>query len=203
MGLSIRPYAPADHDGVLDVCVRTAWHGEDARGRVATPELYAEIWALPYVELEPELAFVLDAGDGRVIGYVLGVADSAAFRERAEREWFPAARARHPRSLTEDPTDGWLLDILHAPVGGEPEYLAEFPGHLHVDVLPEAQGGGWGRRLLETLFDALRARGVPGLHLGVSDRNERALSFYSHLGMTVAGSDPGVVYLTMPLASSD
>src|SRR5690606_29853281 len=130
----------------------------------------------------PELAFVLDAGDPvsdggtragdaprdevsdggrRVIGYVLGVADSAAFRAAAERDWFPAARARHPRSAHEDPRDGWLLDILHTPAGPDPAYLAPFPAHLHVDLLPEAQGGGWGRRLLETLFDALRARGVP------------------------------------------
>jgi len=200
---SIRPYAPADRDAVVDVCVRTAWHGEDARGRVGTPELYAEIWALPYVELAPELAFVLDGGvpDGehRVLGYVLGVADTAAFRAAAERDWFPAARARHPRSAHEDPRDAWLLDVLHAPAEPEPAHLAPFPAHLHVDLLPEAQGGGWGRRLLETLFDALRARGVPGVHLGASEQNQRAIAFYEHLGMTRAAPQPGVVHLTLPL----
>jgi len=216
----IRPYAPADRDAVVDICVRTAWHGEDARGRVATPELYAEIWALPYLELAPDLAFVLDAGDEagadggpgagaagdgaddggrRVLGYVMGVADTAVFRAAAERDWFPAARERHPRSASEDPTDSWLLDILHTPAGPEPEYLAPYPAHLHIDLLPEAQGGGWGRRLLETLFDALRARGVPGVHLGASDRNERAISFYKHLGMTQLATPPGVVHLALPL----
>ncbi len=203
----IRPYAPADREAVVDICVRTAWHGEDARGRVATPELYAEIWALPYLELAPELAFVLDSGDEegaddggrRVLGYVMGVADTGAFRIAAERDWFPAARERHPRSIAEDPSDVWLLDILHSPAGPEPAYLAPFPAHLHIDLLPEAQGGGWGRRLLETLFDALRSRGVPGVHLGASDRNERAISFYEHLGMTRLASHPGVVHLALPL----
>src|SRR5690606_6718430 len=85
----IRPFEPRDREAVADICVRTAQHGEDARGHLASPELYAEIWALPYVDLAPELAFVLDAGDGshRAIGYVLGVEDTASCRERAEREW--------------------------------------------------------------------------------------------------------------------
>jgi len=120
----IRPFEPRDREAVADICVRTAQHGEDARGHLASPELYAEIWALPYVDLAPELAFVLDAGDGshRAIGYVLGVEDTASFRERAEREWFPAARARHPRRPAEDPRDLWLLEILH----GEPEPVPPF-----------------------------------------------------------------------------
>jgi ribosomal protein S18 acetylase RimI-like enzyme len=197
----IRPFEPRDREAVADICVRTAQHGEDARGHLASPELYAEIWALPYVDLAPELAFVLDAGDGshRAIGYVLGVEDTASFRERAEREWFPAARARHPRRPAEDPRDLWLLEILHGEPEPVPPWLEPFPAHLHVDLLPEAQGGGWGRRLLETLFEALRERGVPGVHLGASDKNERAISFYEHLGMTRARTMPGVVYLTLEL----
>lgn len=198
MTLRIRPYTPADREALVEVCVRTARAGEHARGHLDTPELYAEIWALPYVELEPDLAFVLDDG-AAVLGYVLGVADSAAFRERAEREWFPAARARHPRRPDEDPRDGWLLDILHAPLAPEPACVDGFPAHLHVDVLPEAQGGGWGRRLIATLCDELARRGVPGLHLGVAKQNTRALSFYAHLGLERAGEGPGVVYLTLPL----
>lgn len=208
MSPHIRRFEPADREAVVDVCIRTAWHGEDARGQVATPELYAEIWALPYLELAPELAFVLDGGsrdssgadgEGRVLGYVLGAADTAAFRSAAERDWFPQARARHPRSSIEDPSDSWLLDILHGPAETVPGWLAPFPAHLHVDLLPAAQGGGWGRRLLETLFDELRSRGVPGVHLGASDRNERAISFYEHLGMQRVATLPGVVYLAREL----
>lgn len=200
----IRPYAPADRDAVVDICIRTAWHGEDARGQVATPELYAEIWALPYVELAPELAFVLETGadddhPGTVLGYVLGAADTARFRHDAERDWFPASRARHPRSDEEHPSDSWLLDILHGPAEPVPAWVSTFPAHLHVDVLPEAQGGGWGRRLLETLFGELRSRGVPGVHLGASDQNVRAISFYEHLGMTRVATLPGVVYLALEL----
>ena len=35
---------------------------------------------------------------------------------------------------------------------------------------------------MEHLQDSLRADGSPGVHLGVSARNTRALAFYLHLG---------------------
>ena len=35
---------------------------------------------------------------------------------------------------------------------------------------------------MDTLFEALRAGGSPGVHLGVSEANQRAIGFYEHLG---------------------
>ena len=35
---------------------------------------------------------------------------------------------------------------------------------------------------MSRLLDELRARGVPGVHLGVDARNKRAVGFYEHLG---------------------
>lgn len=61
-------------------------------------------------------------------------------------------------------------------------------------LLPEWQGGGNGRRLLETLFDALRARGVTGLHLGLDTSNTHAVGFYEHLGFRLALPDADWLY---------
>jgi ribosomal protein S18 acetylase RimI-like enzyme len=60
--------------------------------------------------------------------------------------------------------------------------LVQFPAHLHINLLPSGQGRGVGVRLVETLFDALGAIGVGGVHLGVGRRNVRAIGFYEHLG---------------------
>jgi GNAT superfamily N-acetyltransferase len=96
-------------------------------------------------------------------------------------------RARYPdppgdRDLTPDQQ---LHRHLHHPPVAPPEVLDEFPAHLHVNLLPRAQGRGVGRRLLETLFDALA--GVAGIHLGVAPENERAAAFYAHLGFVPIG----------------
>jgi ribosomal protein S18 acetylase RimI-like enzyme len=68
--------------------------------------------------------------------------------------------------------------------------VAQYPAHLHIDLLPETQGQGLGRRLIETLFAELRRRGVPGLHLGMNPENIGAGAFYERLGMHRLESAP-------------
>lgn len=63
-----------------------------------------------------------------------------------------------------------------------PEPYAEYPAHLHIDLLERAQGKGFGRRMLEQVMDRLRQQGIPGAHLGVSLMNTPAFGFYERLG---------------------
>ncbi len=63
-----------------------------------------------------------------------------------------------------------------------PAVLEEYPAHLHIDLVPAAQGHGWGRRLIDTLREALAADGVPGVHLGYAVSNTDAAAFYRRLG---------------------
>jgi ribosomal protein S18 acetylase RimI-like enzyme len=53
---------------------------------------------------------------------------------------------------------------------------------LHIDLLPRAQGRGYGRKMLEQVMDTLRRGGSPGAHLGVSIFNTLAFGFYQRLG---------------------
>ena len=52
-----------------------------------------------------------------------------------------------------------------------------------------ARGAGLGRALLEQLFEELRVREVPGVHMGVEDRNTNAVGFYEHLGFRTLEHD--------------
>jgi len=90
----IRSYRPADLDAVYDICVRTADGGADARGMYIDDRLMGDIFAVPYVTLEPEHAHVLDDGSGTAVGYVLGTADTASFARRYREEWLPATADR-------------------------------------------------------------------------------------------------------------
>ena len=196
-GAVIRPYRAADRAAVYDVCVRTAAAGGDARGRWSTDDLMPDLFAGPYVDLEPSLAFVLDDGD-RAVGYVVGTADTARFVRRYRDEWLPATAGRYPVPADPPVTPSDFMLGLHL----HPERmlvpaLADHPAHLHIDLLPDRQGKGWGRGLMDAFLRGVHAAGAARVHLGMAPTNTGARAFYDRLGFTEipVPSQPNVVYL--------
>ena len=181
--MRIRPYRAADRAAVYDVCVRTADAGGDARGRWSTDDLRPDLFAGPYVDLQPELAFVLDDG-GQVVGYVIGTADTAAFARLLRTEWLPRVSARYPEPPAPSTPEEELVALLYRPERLLVPELAAYPAHLHIDLLPSAQGAGHGRTLIDTFRAAAAEAGAPALHVGVDPANTRALGFYARLGFT-------------------
>ena len=194
MGAHIRPFEPADLERLYLICLRTGDAGADASDLVVDPQLFGEVYAAPYGVLEPEHALVLDDGNGTAIGYALGALDTRAFEARCEEEWWPALRLRHPKGAGGNDLDELLISMLHERHHSGERFVREHPSHLHIDLLPEGQGQGWGRRLMGALQDLLRDDGSPGVHLGVSARNEPALGFYRHLGYEELHAD-GMVHV--------
>ncbi len=196
---AVRPYRPEDREALDEICVRTAHNGQDSRPHYADPSVFTAAFAAPYAHLEPELAFVLDDGRGSAVGYVVGAADTARFAERFRAEWLPLVAGRHPAPsgppATPDETIAWLL---HHPERMVVPELAAWPAHLHIDLLPEWQGRGHGRRLMRTLLAALAERGVPAVHLVMTVANKPARAFYDRMGFEeIAGvpMDDSVVCL--------
>ena len=180
----LRRYDGRDRAALYDVCLRTGASGGDATGRFTVPTLLGEVYVGPYVDFEPELAFVLDDGTGAG-GYILGALDTRAFETRCEREWWPALRDRYPLdSQVRGSADAHVVSLIHRPPTAPEVVLAGHPSHLHIDLLPPWQGTGWGRRLIETLLEQLADAGSPGVHLGVDTGNRSAVGFYRHLGFT-------------------
>jgi len=62
------------------------------------------------------------------------------------------------------------------------EFLEEFPSHAHINLVPEMQGKGWGKKLMQAMEDSLRSAGSPGVHLILSSKNLNALAFYQAVG---------------------
>ena len=181
MTFEIRPYHPSDICALYRVCLLTGDSGKDASTLVADPELFGHIYLAPYVVYEPDLCFTL-THDGAPCGYVIGARNTAAFYARCERDWYPALRARYPLRPVEDKSmDADFIRDIHQGFHEHPD-LTAYPAHLHIDLLPEAQGQGMGRRLIETLLDRLRELGVPAIHLGVGAKNPNAIRFYEHVG---------------------
>jgi ribosomal protein S18 acetylase RimI-like enzyme len=140
-----------------------------------------DVFAGPYLALEPELAFVLDDGGGRAVGYVVGCADTPAFAAAVRERWLPRMVAKYPPGADHGDS-AWLVRELYDPERMVIPELAGHPAHLHVDLLPPYQGAGHGRALIGTFLAAVARRGAAAVHLGVAPENTRALGFYAHLG---------------------
>jgi len=84
--------------------------------------------------------------------------------------------------VVDDPTtdDAEVITLIHHPESPPDEVVARYPAHLHIDLLPVLQGRGVGREMMSRLLEELRTRKVPGVHLGVDARNQRAVGFYEH-----------------------
>ena len=96
-----------------------------------------------------------------VCGYALGAFESRAFYARYEAEWRPDLCARFP--APEGDPAAWnrvqqAHHGYHHPDYFCPEPCEAYPSHLHIDLLPRAQGRGYGRRMLEQLMDTLARR---------------------------------------------
>jgi len=186
MGVTIRAFDPdraGDTAAVLDICVRTGDAGRDATGLHPDARALTDRYAAPYLALEPEWAFVAEA-DGEVVGYLVGTPDTPAFAERF---------AGWPSSLTAAERAAHVAALGSAIAADETQ---AYPAHLHIDLLPAAQGRGAGRLLVETFAAKLADAGVPGIHLVVDPANAGAQAFYPRVGFERRRSLPdGVLFV--------
>jgi GNAT superfamily N-acetyltransferase len=198
---TIRPYQLGDLADLYDICLRTGRNGDDATGVYPDPELLGAVFAAPYATLEPELTFVADDGE-RAVGYVLGTANTEAYARRYRTEWLPTQTARFPEPTGAPRTDEERIrSLMHHPEWFVHSELADYPAHLHIDLLPSHQRGGFGRALITRFLDALRERGIPGVHLAMGRANVNAGPFYRRIGfqeMTLP-QVPEVIYFVRKL----
>ncbi|RCK78009.1 MAG: Acetyltransferase [Candidatus Ozemobacter sibiricus] len=216
--MRLRDYRPTDLPYLYEICLKTGHSGQDATALFEDPYLIGQFYAAPYAFFDPRCVLILEGevpgGIVRPLGYVLGTADTQAFRAWFDREWRPGAAALYPPAPLPASTEAaattgaapgagapptvaggqggaagalppfaWRIRALfHKPFPDEP-WIADYPGHLHIDLLPAAQGAGWGRRLMQAFEKRLQVLGCPGYHLGVGARNEPAIAFYRRLGL--------------------
>jgi len=197
-GVSIRPARQTDRSAIAKICLLTGAAGEDATGHHSDATMLSDVYATPYLEGPGGFALVWDDGDGAV-GYVLGASDTAAFQEWFTRTWWPSVADTH---RGESSADGALRESATNPNRMLVDVLAEYPAHLHIDLLPQAQGKGAGRALIEAACALLSARLATGVHLEVDPKNAGALAFYPRVGFATQAlrGDDGVGAFVRKLA---
>lgn len=184
MNYLIRNYTKSDLQYLYGICLKTGDSGKDASGIYKNPSLLGDYYAAPYAEIHPELTFILEK-DSLPIGYILGTNNSIEFREKTEKIWFPALREKYPYPDDINKSkDSEIIRLIHKGYIPKKE-LVSFPAHLHIDILPEGQGIGMGKKLVFTFIDKLKEQKTPALHLEVGKTNKGAIKFYEKAGFKI------------------
>lgn len=177
----IRQAQPQDEAALYQICLQTANAGNDATALYSDAHYPGQRFVIPYLRFAPAFAFVLESQD-EVVGYVVATPDTEAFETQLEQQWWPQWQAAWHDRKAEAPLDDKILAYVRQPERAADSLTSRWPAHLHINLLPVAQKGGWGRRLIEMELAALRQAGVSGVYLGVSLQNEQVCAFYQRLG---------------------
>lgn len=197
--MTIRHGHLSDLASLYEICHKTGDAGQDASGVIGDRQLLGHYFSAPYLVRDPSWCWIA-ADDLGVAGYLVTTPDSRAFAAWMNADWLPAVRNLYPRleDPSWSPTEVWIRKTIHSEAGF-PDFVDEYPAHLHIDFLPRAQGQGLGTRFIAAFLEKLRAEGVPGFHLGVGIQNTKAQGFYAKQGFQVIRQDPGVIYLGLKL----
>jgi ribosomal protein S18 acetylase RimI-like enzyme len=183
--MRIRIYQPGDEAAFDNICLRTGNRGEDGEPFYQQdPDALGRIYVKPYLAFEPDFAWVLEDKEG-VCGYALGALDSHNFYDRYEQEWRPGLCEKF--AMPSGDPKFWsrvehVYQLYHHPNYTCAEPYDDYPSHLHINLLAQAQGQGCGRKLMQQFLQRLKHRGSPGVHLKVGAMNKRAYGFYRAIG---------------------
>ncbi len=190
--IKIRPYQAKDKSAIIDIAFKTGFTGEDLAGRGYCED--ARLWYLLFIayynHYEPEHFFVaVEAQNDKVVGFICGTPDTLSQEKNFKRlmvirimiRLFGYTSWRYPRSFKN------VLGMLRWVTEGTKDadndpIIAQYPGHLHINLLPGFQSQGTGTRLIQHFEMHMSGLGLNGIHLGTTSKNHKAVPFYHKMG---------------------
>ena len=165
--MKIRAYEPKDKEAVQAICIDQSDHPMLLNPQIR--EALRRVYCDYYLEQEPENCLVAEDESGKIQGYVVCAKDFAKY-ETCLREKYKTDAGRAVNMMVENS----IASIQF--------FAKDYPAHLYINVTREWQRKGTGRALLIALCDKLRAEGVKGLMMDVSNYNTGAMRFYENCG---------------------
>lgn len=193
MPVILRRATELDESSLSQICLFTANAGTSAEHLHDHGELPGLVYAIPYVKLPTTFGYVMvDDSTNEVVGYTLASTDTRTYEREAAEHWWPVLQATYPLTLGGKPADQRYLKLLRDMHTAPDANIAFSPAHLHIDILPEYQRQGWGRRLIDRVAEHLKEEGIDGVWVGLDPKNENAKRFYEKLGFVpIEGAPDG------------
>lgn len=124
-----------------------------------------------YIEEETDNCFVL-VDNGEVVGYIISSINPFNLNKKYKENYIKQIEKIDKKSA---------LVSRFIPV---PYLLLRFKyqAHLHINLLPEYQGKGYGTKMIDTLLSKLKEKGIKSVMLLADAENTGAIKFYERNG---------------------
>lgn len=183
----IRKCRKSDAKGIMHVCYKTGYMGEDVTDYFKDKKLFGLLFCLYYPKYATEYCFVAE-DKGRVVGYILGHPDSDSQERLFLAKIGPRIlfRVLFVTSWRYFQDIRLILHFARVPQSEEPlDVNKKYPAHLHIDILEEYQHQGVGSKLMNKFITQMKKLGIRGIHLGTSEGNYKAVPFYKKWGFKI------------------
>lgn len=170
---TIRSYRPSDKPFLQDICRVTAHKGyqKNAACQEAVTILYNDY----YTECEPENILVAVDKTDRPVGYILCSCDWEKFIRALKTTYKKRLKEVYPKKLPELYAAVLLVKMLPK----------KYRAHLHIDILPDYQKQGVGRKLVDAMRIHLHSQGLPFLTVLSVSTSSAGAKFYEKYGFRV------------------
>ena len=170
--ISIRKYEEKDSENVKFACLNA--EGYNSITDDDTANLVLHTFCEYYIEREPDNCFVVD-DDGRAVGFIISAESFEPYKKALHEEYCEKVK----------PLGEERYNWSKASTEIHEKFKDEYPAHFHINILPEYQRVGAGGKLINTLFEHYKNKGVKGVMLCCSAANDVGLGFYKKYGFKV------------------
>ncbi len=170
--MTIRPYEAKDRENIRFICLNS---DGPCRATKRRQHFLLTTYCDYFIEKESENVFVAADENNKAIGYILCAENYDKFKETFYSEYLPRIRKCEFR---------FRKSAMRSTLVQE-EYKKEYPAHLHIDILPDYQRMGLGHKLMDSLCEKLKEKGVKGVCLTVWSGNQKGRRFYEKYGFTL------------------
>ncbi len=186
-GVVIRRFEPRDRQALRDIAWQTAFMGQDASAFFEDKEVFCDFLTLYFTDFEPRSSFVAASG-GRVVGYLTGALDERVLGRIFTLKilirliWRAFIRGTFFKLKNFYFLAGLARECFK---GGykTPDFFAQYPAVLHINLDSSAQRMGMGSMLISSFFRYLQENGVKGVHL--TSMSDKGINFFKKQGFSV------------------
>ena len=181
---NVRPARISDLESIGYISHHTGLLGEPIEEHFPDRNLWTDAFVRPFLEVGC-CNFVAEV-EGRVVGYIIGSCDPSSFERYVHtrlplfllKRWLRGSYPNWRREL------GYLWRAWR--FAESAASWKRYPAQLHINLLPEARGLGLGSSLMQTFLDCLHEKGIGGVQLSTTEKNDAALRLYQKFGFHVA-----------------